>query len=80
MSLNTTDSAGLIKRPRHDKPMKEDTMPKVKIKRSVLVGGKHLEAGETYNLSDDDAKVLIGMGKAEEFKPKEKGKNEEKEK
>ena len=38
----------------------------VLITRSTAVGGVHLEAGETHDLSDKDAVTLIGMGKAVE--------------
>ena len=38
----------------------------VLIKRSTAVGGVHLEAGETHDLSDKDAVTLIHMGKAVE--------------
>ena len=38
----------------------------VLITRSTAVGGVHLEAGETYDLSDKDAVTLINMGKAVE--------------
>ena len=34
------------------------------ITRSTAVGGVHLEAGETHDLSDKDAVTLINMGKA----------------
>ena len=34
------------------------------ITRSTAVGGVHLEAGETHDLSDKDAATLINMGKA----------------
>ena len=36
----------------------------VLITRSTAVGGVHLEAGETHDLSDKDAATLINMGKA----------------
>ena len=36
----------------------------VLITRSTAVGGVHLEAGETHDLSDKDATTLINMGKA----------------
>ena len=36
------------------------------ITRSTAVGGVHLEAGETHDLSDKDAVTLINMGKAVE--------------
>ena len=36
----------------------------VLITRSTAVGGVHLEAGETHDLSDKDAVTLINMGKA----------------
>ena len=38
----------------------------VLITRSTAVGGVHLEAGETHDLSDKDAVTLINMGKAVE--------------
>ena len=38
----------------------------VLITRSTAVGGVHLEAGETHDLSDKDAVTLIHMGKAVE--------------
>ena len=34
------------------------------ITRSTAVGGVHLEAGETHDLSDKDAVTLMNMGKA----------------
>ena len=36
----------------------------VLITRSTAVGGVHLEAGETHDLSDKDATTLVAMGKA----------------
>ena len=36
----------------------------VLITRSTAVGGVHLEAGETHDLSEKDAATLINMGKA----------------
>ena len=36
----------------------------VLITRSTAVGGVHLEAGETHDLSEKDAITLISMGKA----------------
>ena len=36
----------------------------VLITRSTAVGGVHLEAGETHDLSEKDAVTLINMGKA----------------
>ena len=36
----------------------------VLITRSTAVGGVHLEAGETHDLSDKDAVTLMNMGKA----------------
>ena len=36
----------------------------VLITRSTAVGGVHLEAGETHDLSEKDAVTLISMGKA----------------
>ena len=39
---------------------------KVLITRSTAVGGVHLEAGETHDLSDKDALTLMNMGKATE--------------
>ena len=36
----------------------------VLITRSTAVGGVHLEAGETHDLSDKDAVTLLSMGKA----------------
>ena len=38
----------------------------VLITRSTAVGGVHLEAGETHDLSDKDAVTLMNMGKAVE--------------
>ena len=38
----------------------------VLITRSTAVGGVHLEAGETHDLSEKDAVTLINMGKAVE--------------
>ena len=36
----------------------------VLITRSTAVGGVHLEAGETHDLSEKDAVTLVSMGKA----------------
>ena len=36
----------------------------VLITRSTAVGGVHLEAGETHDLSEKDALTLVNMGKA----------------
>jgi len=36
----------------------------VLITRSTAVGGVHLEAGETHDLSEKDAVTLMNMGKA----------------
>jgi len=52
---------------------------KIKALRNTLASGQHLEAGEAYEVSDADAKILISMKKAEEYveeeeKPKKKGK------
>ena len=38
----------------------------VLITRSTAVGGVHLEAGETHDLSEKDAVTLMNMGKAVE--------------
>ena len=48
---------------------------KITLNRSVMASGKALEAGQTYDVSDRDGALLIGMGKAveataEEPKPK----------
>jgi UDP-N-acetylenolpyruvoylglucosamine reductase len=38
---------------------------KVKILKNTKVKGKHLEAGKEAEVSEKDAKILIGLGKAE---------------
>tara|TARA_Y100000004_G_scaffold171680_1_gene207891 strand:+ start:1046 stop:1276 length:231 start_codon:yes stop_codon:yes gene_type:complete len=48
---------------------------KITCTRGVMASGKALEAGQTYEVSDKDGALLIGMGKAveataEEPKPK----------
>jgi hypothetical protein len=48
---------------------------KITLTRGVMASGKALEAGQTYDVSDRDGALLIGMGKAveataEEAKPK----------
>tara|TARA_Y100000004_G_scaffold13572_1_gene14487 strand:- start:672 stop:860 length:189 start_codon:yes stop_codon:yes gene_type:complete len=39
---------------------------KITCKRNVMASGKALEAGQTYDVSDKDGAILIGMGKAVE--------------
>ncbi|MBW2024376.1 MAG: hypothetical protein JRH08_00685 [Deltaproteobacteria bacterium] len=37
---------------------------RVKILRDTVASGKGLAAGRTYDLSEQDAKILLAMGKA----------------
>tara|TARA_B100000287_G_scaffold5820_1_gene5638 strand:- start:2960 stop:3154 length:195 start_codon:yes stop_codon:yes gene_type:complete len=39
---------------------------KVLAKRNVIASGKALDAGKTYDISDEDASLLIRMGKVVE--------------
>lgn len=50
---------------------------KIKVLRNTVASGQDLEAGKVYEVSERDAKILIQMGKAEEYKEEkeeEKGK------
>jgi len=47
---------------------------KVKILRNTVAGGKNLYAGESCDLSAQDARILIGLGKAVEVDPKAEAK------
>jgi hypothetical protein len=44
---------------------------KITCTRGVMASGKALEAGQTYDVSDKDGALLIGMGKAVEAKAEE---------
>ena len=41
---------------------------KVKILRNTNASGQSVEKGKEYDISDDDARILIRMGKAEPAK------------
>lgn len=41
----------------------------IKILRSTVADGRHVEAGTTEDVSDRDARLLIRMGKAEPLDP-----------
>lgn len=43
----------------------------VKILRSTIADGVHVEAGDTVDISDKDARLLLRMGKAEPVNPGE---------
>jgi len=43
----------------------ENEMPKVKIIRATVVSGQSVDRGDTPDVSERDARILISMGKAE---------------
>tara|TARA_R110000744_G_scaffold116519_1_gene218030 strand:- start:581 stop:787 length:207 start_codon:yes stop_codon:yes gene_type:complete len=45
---------------------------KIILSRNVAIGGDHLAAGATVDVSDADGIALINMGKAQPATPKEK--------
>ena len=45
---------------------------KVKCLKNVCASGNSLEAGQTYDVSNADAELLISMGRAEVYIPKPK--------
>ena len=47
---------------------------KIKCLKNVCASGNSLEAGQTYDVSESDAELLISMGRAEVYitKPKVK--------
>ena len=45
---------------------------KVKCLKNVFASGNSLEAGQTYDVSESDAELLISMGRAEVYTPKPK--------
>ena len=47
---------------------------KVKCLKNVCASGNSLEAGQTYDVSESDAELLISMGRAEVYITKPKGK------
>ena len=49
-------------------------MIKIKILKNTALANKPLEIGETVSVSEEDAEILIGMGKAEVVDKKKKGK------
>ena len=47
---------------------------KIKCLKNVCASGNSLEAGQTYEVSESDAELLITMGRAEVYTPKPKPK------
>ena len=47
---------------------------KIKCLKNVCASGNSLEAGQTYDVSESDAELLITMGRAEVYTPKPKTK------
>ena len=47
---------------------------KIKCLKNVCASGNSLEAGQTYDVSELDAELLITMGRAEVYTPKPKTK------
>ena len=45
---------------------------KIKWLKNVCASGNSLEAGQTYDVSESDAELLITMGRAEVYIPKPK--------
>ena len=45
---------------------------KIKCLKNVCASGNSLEAGQTYDVSESDAELLITMGRAEVYIPKPK--------
>ena len=45
------------------------TMPRIRITRNTVVGGKWVRAGEVVDASPADAALLIRLGKAEPVSP-----------
>ncbi len=45
---------------------------KVKCLKNVCASGISLETGQTYDVSETDAQLLISMGRAEVYTPKPK--------
>ena len=45
---------------------------KIKCLKNVCASGISLEAGQTYDVSETDAELLISMGRAEVYIPKPK--------
>ena len=45
---------------------------KVKCLKNVCASGESLVSGQTYDVSESDAELLISMGRAEEYIPKPK--------
>tara|TARA_R100000278_G_scaffold119927_1_gene101823 strand:- start:1315 stop:1479 length:165 start_codon:yes stop_codon:yes gene_type:complete len=43
---------------------------KIKCLKNVCASGVSLESGHTYDVSENDATLLISMGRAEIYKPK----------
>lgn len=62
-TVNTQNAAGLIAGPAARRTEME--FVKVKILRTCAVGGKHLEVGAVITVSEDTAKELYAMGRAE---------------
>ena len=47
---------------------------KIECLKNVCASGQSLESGQTYDVSDADAQLLITMGRAEVYTPKPKPK------
>jgi len=45
---------------------------KIKCLKNVCASGISLEAGQTYDVSETDAELLISMGRVEVYTPKPK--------
>ena len=45
---------------------------KIKCLKNVCASGESLVSGQTYNVSEKDAELLISMGRAEVYTPKPK--------
>lgn len=62
MPIKTTDAPGLV--PGALSEGGRGKMAKVKILRSTVASGMDVVEGKTYELSEEDARTLIAMGKA----------------